>query len=268
LTRGYYDDFIFDFNWSVSGNAPDGVWERAIPFGTSSNGEFVNANEDYNLDCGGYAYVTGNSNTPGIGDDDVDIADVILTSPIMDLSSYNSPIVTAKIWWVNFGGNGNPNDSLQIFIHDGNNKVRAHLKTNNQSDNQWVDVSFRISDYIVPNNSMTITFETADWQMLGGHIVEAGVDYFQVIDGQDASILENKTIYMDVFPNPNNGRFNILVSKELVGNEIKIYNILGKHILSKKINSSNLEISSLEEGVYIVSLFDKGKVITKKIVVN
>ena len=31
LMSGYYDDFTFDFNWIVSGNAPDGVWERAVP---------------------------------------------------------------------------------------------------------------------------------------------------------------------------------------------------------------------------------------------
>src|SRR5690606_3297207 len=34
----YYDDFVLDYGWLVSGNASTGMWERDIPIGTTYQG--------------------------------------------------------------------------------------------------------------------------------------------------------------------------------------------------------------------------------------
>ena len=58
LEEGYADLFNLDLGWTVSGNAPDGVWERANPLGTNYQGDLCNP-EDDSQDCGDKAYVTG-----------------------------------------------------------------------------------------------------------------------------------------------------------------------------------------------------------------
>jgi hypothetical protein len=55
LVPGYYDDFEFDFGWSVSGTATSGMWERGVPNPTTN----VVSSEDAQWDCGKRAYVTG-----------------------------------------------------------------------------------------------------------------------------------------------------------------------------------------------------------------
>ena len=48
LEEGYYDDFTFDFGWTVSGgvtSASDGMWERGFSEGTS-----VVKEQDFNPD--------------------------------------------------------------------------------------------------------------------------------------------------------------------------------------------------------------------------
>ena len=55
-------------------------------------------------DCGEKAYVTGNAGGSA-GSDDVDFADAILTSPVMDLSNGGGdPVISLDYWWRNFSG--------------------------------------------------------------------------------------------------------------------------------------------------------------------
>ena len=70
---------------AVSGAAPVGIWEIGVPIGTDAGGSLSNPDADA-VDCGSKAYVTGNGGGSA-GSDDVDFADAILTSPIMDLSN-------------------------------------------------------------------------------------------------------------------------------------------------------------------------------------
>ena len=59
LDLGYADMFNLDLGWQVSGAAPDGIWERGVPEGTSAGGSQSNPGVDAS-DCGEKAYVTGN----------------------------------------------------------------------------------------------------------------------------------------------------------------------------------------------------------------
>ena len=270
LLAGYYDDFSFDFNWIVSGNAPDGVWERAEPFGTSSGPQFVNPDVDFNGDCGDQAYVTGNSNTPGVGDDDVDIADAILTSPSMDLSNYNSPIINTKIWWQNFGGGSPANDTLKVYIISNGTRVLAKTYVASQSDDSWQDLELRISDFVAPSNDVIVSFHTADWQASGGHLVEAGVDLFQVIDGMDASINESfeQDDIINIFPNPNNGQFTVLLSTEQEVQNLNIIDMSGRTVITLNGQQQSYVINNIAKGVYFVQVKIENNLITKKIIVK
>ena len=193
LQSGYYDDFTFDFGWTVTGgvSAPsDGIWQRGNPEGTDYNGSNFNPDNDVNNDCYEYAYVTGLAAGSQIGDNDVDDFNTILTSPVFDLSNQltndESYFLNYNLWFNNdfpsWGGGSNPNDSLTVKITNGVFTTTLETLTSNSSNlGQWNSKSFDLSQYISLNNTMQIIIETADWDALGGHWVEGGFDKFEIV---------------------------------------------------------------------------------------
>lgn len=180
LEEGYYDDFIFDFNWTESGDATTGNWERDVPTGTFYNNLASNPGQDVPNDFGEKAYVTGNGGGDA-GIDDIDGGTTVLTSPVFDLSSYTEPYISYYRWFFNDGGTGTPNDSLVVEISNGINTVQVEfLDVNSANSNQWNFNQFQVSSFIQPTANMQIIFRSAD--LAPGHLVEAAVDLFQVID--------------------------------------------------------------------------------------
>ncbi len=187
IERGYYDDFIFDNDWSAGGSADAGIWERAIPEATYSGAEISNANEDVDDDYGTYAFVTGNDPTGGPGGDDVDNGTSVLTSPVFDLSTYLNPQISYERWFYNGGGAGTPNDSLKVFISNGIDKVFVDEIDNSSDDeSMWMPVTIDVNNYIDLTANMTIEIYTAD-QSATGHLVECGFDHFVVTDDVNAA---------------------------------------------------------------------------------
>ena len=200
LLEGYYDDFTFDFGWTVTGGASsanEGIWQRGNPEGTDYNGSNFNPDDDVNNDCYDYAYVTGLASGSQVGDNDVDDYNTILTSPIFDLSS---PLNTDENYFLNYNlwfnndfpswGGGTPaNDSITVKITNGvfTNTLET-LTSNSPNLGQWNSKSFNLSQYISLNNSMQIIIETADWDAPGGHWVEGGFDKFEITIQNSTSI--------------------------------------------------------------------------------
>ena len=193
LDEGYYDDFTFDFGWSISGGitmSDPGRWERGNPEGTSFQGSNYNPNNDINSDCFDYAYVTGLDAGSQVGSNDVDDYNTILTSPLFDLSQplYNNQTYHLSYYsWFSNGGGGwgggtPPNDSLKISITNANNTtVVLETMTESSPDmGQWNFRTYEISQYIPLTSDMQLKVETADWDAFGGHWVEGGFDKFQI----------------------------------------------------------------------------------------
>ncbi len=187
LQKGYYDDFIFDNNWSSTGTAESGEWERVVPVGTESGGEFSNANEDVDDDYLNMAFVTGNNAAGGAATDDVDNGTSILTSPEFDLTGYEDPQMSYYRWFFNGGGSGDPNDTLKVFISNGIEKVFVDAIDNSSDDEStWLPMTIDVNNYIDLTEHMTVEFYTAD-QPATGHLVEGGVDKFLINDNLTAA---------------------------------------------------------------------------------
>jgi PKD repeat protein len=184
LNPGYYDDFLFNFNWTGSGNAATGKWVRGVPVGTTYTANNVtvqcNPGSDVSGDYGLQAYVTGNGGGQA-GTDDVDDGTTILTSPIFDLTNYTEPILSYYRWFYNGGGSGTPDDSLIISVTNGTQTVDLEsVAYNTPGSSQWLFRTYRLKDYITLTNNMRLIARTFDTPT--GHLVEAGFDLFRIKD--------------------------------------------------------------------------------------
>lgn len=181
VNEGYYDDFVLDFAWTISGTATSGEWERAQPVGTTFNGVASNPGADVTNDYGMECFTTGNGGGAA-GNDDVDNGTTILTSPVFDLTTYTEPYVKFYRWFYNGGGTGTPNDNLVVKITNGTATATIEtLAYNTPNSNQWNFRDARVEDYVSVTATMQFIIETGDLSA-SGHLVEAGLDLFRITD--------------------------------------------------------------------------------------
>ena len=162
------------------------------------------------------------------------------------ISSSGAAMVEMDIWWFNDGGNSSPNDTLSIYVNDGNQEELIGQYFSAQSGMQWVGSQFLVSGNVNWNN-FKVKVVTADWQADGGHLVEAGIDNFRafnVLSVNEASNFESVSIY----PNPSNGEFYI--NTELQLDEYELYDLAGKLVKYSKMTSSTFSIK--DKGVYLI----------------
>ena len=251
LETGYVDLFNLDLGWQVSGDAPDGIWERGIPVGTTAGGNLSNPDVDA-ADCGNKAYVTGNAGGSA-GSDDVDFADAILTSPLMDLSNGGAdPVISLDYWWRNFSGQVFANDSLTFIIDDGSTQYTVAEFYQDSDDVVWQPLSISVNDFTFDLSSIQLIVKTADWDAAGGNLVEAGLDNFRVdyfLNVNQNNIVSDFSIY----PNPSNGMFSFsfkdAVPQSLI---LNVYDVSGKLVTSSSIKKDNAKIYVEDAGIYTV----------------
>lgn len=191
IQKGYYDDFVFNFGWTESGDAVSGKWARGVPVGTTFTSNGVTFQSNPGADAVGdfldRCYVTGNGGGQA-GTDDVDDGTTILTSPVMDLSTYTEPVMRYQRWFFNAGGSGNPNDSLIISLVNGNQIIDIDRVAAATGTNQWISRSYRVKDFIAnPGNNIRLRARTFDLPGTG-HLVEAAFDFFRVVDSSASSL--------------------------------------------------------------------------------
>lgn len=87
-------------------------------------------------------------------------------------------------------------------------------------------------------------------------------------------IEEENKIDFSIYPNPNNGSFNISLDGQSENNlDVVVKNILGQIVnennITKSTNSIDLNLQHLKKGVYIIDLLDNNYVVnTGKIIIK
>jgi len=260
LAAGYYDDFVFDNGWSVSGTASSGAWVRGVPVGTFNGSAAANPGADASSDCGEIAFVTGNGGGAA-GNDDVDNGPTSMVSPTFDLSTYTEPYVHFKRWFYNGGGSGAPNDTLRVLMNNGITTVSLDLAVASTPGNSsWVSKSFKISDYLAPTSSMKMIVRIVD--KAAGHVVEGGFDHFMITEGALTGIsedAENKTA-ISAYPNPFTTETTIAYDLNGALSQHAVMNLMdvtGRIVQSIKLNETKGAIklsSSINQGIYFVTI--------------
>ncbi len=264
LTPGYYDDFITDLGWTVNSSVLNGDWERAIPEATSLGAIPLNPGIDESLDCGEYAFVTGNAGgSPS--NDNVDDGYTELVSPVFDLTTYQDPYIHYSRWFACPGNVPlNNRDTMFISISDGINSVileSIHLGISGTGT--WVNNSHRIANFISPSSNMRLHVYISD-KPGSGNYLEGGFDVFRITEGtQSLQLLERGNTF-NLFPNPGDGNFSVRLNEYIKDRKylIRLTDITGRLLFSDVMNDSIKELNGsllLSPGIYLVSLISEGK---------
>ena len=248
LQKGYHDEFSFDLGWQVSGTATSGIWERGVPNPTPG-GSAPGTDGDY--DCSDKAFVTGNDPTFNADVDDVDGGITVLTSPVMDLTSYSNPHLNFFYWMFCLHGNP-PDDTLNVVVNNGTMSATvAQIPPDETLYYHWNSKSIRLLDYITPTNSMTVSFRLSDYDP-NVNITEGGIDYFYISNANVTGIHEEKE-EVNIFPNPSTDELNIV---GLSSGKYVISDIQGKSICFGNISSeqTKIDLKSFTIGTYFIEI--------------
>jgi hypothetical protein len=80
-------------------------------------------------------------------------------------------------------------------------------------------------------------------------------------------INEYQSNNLHIYPNPTTG--DLFISSNIKINNISVYNIIGKEVISDaKTNNNLLDISQLSNGVYFIKISVNNTTVTKKIVLS
>ncbi|MCP4685698.1 MAG: hypothetical protein GY867_09665, partial [bacterium] len=167
----FEDDYETDRSWTVSGDALDGGWERAVPV----DGGRSDPPSDY--DGTGRCFVTANR----AGDSDVDGGTTFLESPLFSLEGVHGVIRYAR-WYANDYGHDPHTDVLVVSISsDGgeNWTIAETVGPEVEASGGWYQHSFWVDDFLVPSANMKVRFEASD--LVTTAVIEAGVDAFEVV---------------------------------------------------------------------------------------
>ena len=114
-----------------------------------------------------------------------------------------------------------------------------------QLNNQWIEKNINISQFIDPTSEMRVSFKVSDYNPYN-HLVEAGIDGFEVYEDNSVSINYELTNDDIIYPNPAENQINF----SIVGLK-NIYSLSGKLLLST--NENVIDVSMFKAGVYFIN---------------
>jgi choice-of-anchor B domain-containing protein len=268
LLPGIYDDFSFNWGWTVSGTCGN-AWEKGIPVGTydtPNGGATANPAVDDQTDCSDQCYITDNGGG-AVSDHDVDPPGyTILTSPVFNPSAYSDPYISYSRWFYDAKLNSSlPNDTMTITISNGSTTVLLERMIKTTAGNgTWVHKLFKISSVITPSATMQIKISTSDAGP-GGTIVEGGFDKFYVYDSATVAVgvIEN-TEGVSVFPNPFNSTAILQIQQNVNETSVlTLFDLFGREVKSQRFTGRELKLTrnGLTPGVYFFKVVNKNEII-------
>jgi choice-of-anchor B domain-containing protein len=248
LEKGYYDDFEFDFSWTIIGNATTGLWERGIP--NPTNNTMIGTDAPY--DCGSICFVTGNAANLNSDFDDVDEGYTTLISPQMDLTSLSNPHINFARSFFCYHGPGQFDDTLKVFISNGSTSVLLDQIGGPQGNEMsYAFQSIPINGLLTINNTMQISVTISD-ENPNINITEAAFDHFWVSNYITTDISENTKEKFSLYPNPSNEK--ITIKNAEIDSYVHIRDLNGKIQKTIQVSTSKMEIDlqCLTAGIYII----------------
>ena len=246
LQEGYYDDFTFDFDWSISGDVSTGLWERGNPNPTDN----TVMDGDFNSDCGSFAYVTGNAENIDADFDDVDDGVTTLTSPLMNLSVlYENPVI---LFYMDFYCNHGPgaiDDTLKITLSDGSNQIIRAIPPQNDEMSWGLEV---IDPTGLDLSNIIVSFQVSDMEG-NPNVTEAAIDMFMVDEYSSVfeDVFEQKVV---IYPNPTQSFVTLRGYDD--GEYYTLTNVAGMELEHGSLfgEASIIELQNYGSGIYFITI--------------
>jgi len=256
LSKGFYDDFFFDFGWQVIGTSETGNWERGVPNGTLLNGETLNPDQDVPDDIGEEAFVTGNQ---GIlfSDGDVDNGPNVLVSPPFDLSDYEQPLLRYAWWMVSIRPSINfetGNDTLRVSLSNGVDTQQVAFHTG-PLNNLWQTQEIRITDWLSPTANMRLFFSINDEEPAS--FTEAGIDHFRIVESAPTpTSLVDDIPGLQIYPNPVSDFLILSQPLNRKNYQWQLYDINGYLLSHGSLNQFTRIPFHYPAGIYMLTITD------------
>ncbi|MFQ5462059.1 MAG: immunoglobulin domain-containing protein [Phycisphaerae bacterium] len=166
--------------WTVSGNATDGPWERAVPILDCDRG-----NPQFDFDGSGACFLTDNS-AAGFCNSDVDGGTTTLTSPAFDLTGMVDPHVSYARWFSNNTGASPNEDLFEVEVSDDDGATWQLLEVVGPGGPEvgggWFVPLLRVADFAALTPTVRFRFNASDTG--NGSVVEAALDAFKIVELQ------------------------------------------------------------------------------------
>lgn len=267
LDSAIYDDFVFDFNWSVSGNIVNGAWERVIP-NTGYQWVGMMPVNDVENDIGSYCYLSG------VADSRSDSGISVLTSPVFNALNYDDPHVSFYYWLTCFDSTYSTiNDSLKVVLNNGSDTIEIASYKNALYN--WSGLKlYRLADYLPLTNTMSVSFIINNSN--SRNYTEAAIDRFRVDEYEVLTSINTEPLtdipdlILNASPNPFSNNFVLNFSFNNQQNSksyLHVFDISGKLIEKHEIvgTSGQLVLGNYwNSGIYFLELNGKNLKVLKK----
>ncbi len=206
--------------------------------------------------------VTGASatETDQPGTDDIDNGKTTLTSPSIDLSQYQDPVITYWRWFSNEMGASPLEDYWRVYISN-NDSTWVLVEETNAPDRSWRLVAIRVKDYVEPSSKVRLRFVAEDAG--NGSLVEAALDGLKVWDVAQATNVELANDVVNVW-------YDALTKKLFVpsNSTVAVSNTMGQLILYVENVQNEVDLNKLPSGVYMVRVLSYEGLSIRKIIVE
>jgi hypothetical protein len=130
----------------------------------------------------------------------------------------------------------------------------------------WVQEEINLQNFLGSTVKFRFELKSDGYQTYDGFYFD---DFTIVTLAPAASVQNSETGNLKIYPNPNQGHFNITFDTNLKFQKLEITDISGKSIFIQNIqNNDNIKDIQLKKGIYFVSLInDSGQKNTQKLVI-
>ena len=95
--------------------------------------------------------------------------------------------------------------------------------------------------------------------------------YFRTLTDVETAVVDDNCF--DILPNPNNGKFNLVINETLSNPDITIFDLHGKLIYQTKTQSPKgegmeMDLDFVNSGLYFINLSSENKTQTKKLIID